>query len=224
VALGAIFIPVSLLTAAVQWALFHLTGVGAFVALDGRLGAVTLLFTVLIGDIGAAFVTVLTTAAVAVALREMSSRRPVSARQAFRATVDRLRPLAAGALAQYAVVLLLTLTVVGIPLALYRFIRWSLFAQACMLEDRTGLDALARSSELVRGRWWRTFAFTVLVDVLAVLSGLIFGLVLLLLSARSLNFIDITSSLVYMLTVPLAAIALTLYYFDVEALREPTGG
>jgi hypothetical protein len=48
--------------------------------------------------------------------------------------------------------------------------------------------------------------------------------VLLLLSARSLNFIDITSSLVYMLTVPLAAIALTLYYFDVEALREPTGG
>jgi predicted tellurium resistance membrane protein TerC len=77
------------------------------------------------------------------------------------------------------------------------------------------------SSVLVRGRWWRTFAFTVVVDVLAVLSGLIFGLVLLLLSARSLNFIDISSSLVYVLTVPLAAIALTLYYFDLETPSEP---
>jgi hypothetical protein len=221
VALGAMFIPLSLLAAAVQWVLFHLTGLGAFVALDGKLGAVTLLFTLLIGDIGAAFASVLTTAAVALVLREMASRRPVSARQALRAALARLRPLAAGAFVQYAVVLLLTLTVVGIPLAVYRFIRWSLFAQACMLEERTGLDALARSSVLVRGRWWRTFAFTVVVDVLAVLSGLIFGLVLLLLSARSLNFIDISSSLVYVLTVPLAAIALTLYYFDLETPSEP---
>lgn len=104
-------------------------------------------FTVLIGDIAAAFGSVLTTAAVAVALREMASRRSVTARQAFRTALDRLRPLAAAALVQYVVVLLLTLTVVGIPVALHRFVRWSLFAQACMLEDRTGLDALARSSK-----------------------------------------------------------------------------
>jgi predicted tellurium resistance membrane protein TerC len=69
--------------------------------------------------------------------------------------------------------------------------------------------------------WWRTFAFTALVDVLALLSGLLFGIVLLLLAARTLNFIDIASSLVYALTVPLAAIALTLYYFDLEVPARP---
>jgi ABC-type sugar transport system permease subunit len=117
---------------------------------------------------------------------------------------------------QYGVVLLLTLTVVGIPLAIHRFIRWSLFAQACMLERLGGRASLAHSSRLVRGRWWRTFGFTVLVDVLAVLSGLLFGIGLLLLSSSALNFIDLTSSLIYALTVPLAAVTLTLYYFDLE--------
>jgi uncharacterized membrane protein len=156
-------------------------------------------------------------------LRGAADDRRAGAWDASRATLARLRPLAAGALIQYVVVLVLTLTVVGIPLAIYRFIRWSLFTQACMLEDATGRGALARSSELVRGRWWRTFAFTLFVDVLAVLSGLAFGILLLLLSARSLGFIDIASSLVYTLTMPFAAIALTLYYFDLEATEGAVG-
>jgi ABC-type sugar transport system permease subunit len=215
--LGLIFIPVGALTAGAQWVLFHLTGLGSLVALDGKRGVVTVLFTVMIGDIGVALATVLATAWVAVVLNEMALDRRATAGQAVRATRHRLRPLATATVTQYGVVLLLTLTVVGIPLAIHRFIRWSLFTQACMLEGRTGREALARSSALVRGRWWRTFAFTLLVDVLSVLSGLIVGILLLLLSSQSLNFIDLASSLVYTLTVPLAATALTLYYFDLEA-------
>jgi hypothetical protein len=69
----------------------------------------------------------------------------------------------------------------------------------------------------VRGRWWRTFGFTALVDVVAVLSGPLLGVGLLLVTDKWLNFINIASSVVYTLTVPYAAIALTLYYFDLEA-------
>ena len=114
-------------------------------------------------------------------------------------------------------VLLLTITVVGIPFAIHRFIRWSLFAEACMLDDLSATRAMRRSSELVRGRWWRTFGFTVLVDTLAVLSGPLLGVGLLLLTDHSLNFINLAASLVYAFTVPFAAIQLTLYYFDLEA-------
>jgi hypothetical protein len=220
VALGAIFIPLSLLTGALQWVLFHLTGLGAFVALDGKRGVITVLFSLLIGSVGAAFASVITTAAVTVALAELAAGRQPTAGGAFMSAAARLRPLAAGTAIQYVVVLLLTLTIVGIPFAIYRFIRWSLFAQACILDGGPGLSSLARSSRLVRGRWWRTFVFTVIVDTIAILSGLIVGIALLLLTESSLNFIDITSSLVYTLTVPLAAIALTLYYFDLEASGE----
>jgi hypothetical protein len=125
--------------------------------------------------------------------------------------------LAAATLIQSGVVLLLTLTVVGIPLAIHRFIRWSLFAQACVLDDCDGRGSLARSSRLVHGHWWRSFGFTVLVGMVAVLSGLGFGIALLLLTSGALNFIDLASSFVYVLTVPFAAAALTLYYFDLEA-------
>ena len=114
-------------------------------------------------------------------------------------------------------VVLLTITVVGIPFAIHRFIRWSLFAEACMLDDLSATESLRRSSELVRGRWWRTFGFTALVDVLAILSGPLLGVGLLLLTDHSLNFINLAASLVYTFTVPYAAIQLTLYYFDLEA-------
>jgi len=217
VTLGAVLLPVSVVAGAVQWLLFHLTGLGTFVALDGRQGAVTTLFALLIGDIGAVFAGLITTAGIVVVLTELDSGRPVSARQALRTALGRVRPLAAGAFTQYAVALLLTLTIVGIPLALHRIVRWSLFVQACMLGDRGGRESLAKSSQLVRGRWWRTFGFTALVNLLAVLTGTVFGIGLLLLTAQSLNFINLASSVVYMLTVPLAAIALTLYYFDLEA-------
>lgn len=216
-ALGLVLLPVSVVAAAVQWLLFHHTGLGTFVALDGKRGAITTLFALLIGDIGAAFASVIATAAVVVTLDEMGSGRRVRPEQAVRAAIDRLRPLATATLIQYGVVLVLTLTIVGIPFALHRFIRWSLFVQACTLDDRAGRESLAMSSRLVRGRWWRTFGFTALVDLLAVLTSIVFGIGLLLLTAQSLNFINLASSLVFMLTVPLAAIALTLYYFDLEA-------
>jgi ABC-type sugar transport system permease subunit len=68
----------------------------------------------------------------------------------------------------------------------------------------------------VKGHWWRTFGFTVLIDALAVLSGPLLGVGLLLLTDHSLNFINLAASLVYTFTVPYAAIQLTLYYFDLE--------
>jgi hypothetical protein len=171
----------------------------------------------LIGGIGGLFASVIATAAVAVILDETDAGRPILAGQAYGKVLRRLGPLTRGMLTELAMALLLTITVVGIPIAIHRFIRWSLFAQACVLDDLSATESLHRSSVLVRARWWRTFGFTVLVDVLAILSGPLFGVGLLLLTDHSLNFINLAASLVYTFTVPYAAIQLTLYYFDLEA-------
>jgi hypothetical protein len=56
-----------------------------------------------------------------------------------------------------------------------------------------------------------------LVAALAILSGSLFGVGLLLLTDHSLNFINLAAAFVYTLTVPYAAIQLTPYYFDLEA-------
>jgi hypothetical protein len=216
-AAGAIFVPVYLAAAGIQWVIFHLTSAAPLVALDGRHGAVTAFVALLVGGIGGLFASVIATAAVAVIMDEIDGGRRILAGQAYRRVFRRLRPLLKGMLTELAMVFLLAITVVGIPFGVHRFIRWSLFAEACMLGDRPATESLRRSSELVRGRWWRTFGFTVLVDGLAVLSGPLLGVGLLLLTDHSLNFINLAGSLVYTFTVPFAAIQLTLYYFDLEA-------
>ena len=223
-AAGAIFVPVYLVAATIQWAIFHLSSVAPLIALDGRHGAVTAFLAVLIGGIGGLFASVIATATVAVILNEIDAGRWILAGQAYRRVLRRLRPLTRGMLTELGIVLLLTITVVGIPLAIHRFVRWSLFAEACMLGDLSATESLRRSSQLVGGRWWRTFGFTALVDVLAILSGPLFGVGLLLLTDHSLNFINLAAALVYTFTVPYAAIQLTLYYFDLEADASPNHG
>ena len=215
-AAGVSFIPVYLLAASIQWVIFHLTTIAPLVALDGRHGAVTAFLAVLIGGIGGLFASVISTAAVAVILGELDAGQRVLAGQAYRRVFRRWRSLGRGMATELGMIFLLTITIVGIPFAIHRFIRWSLFAEACMLEDLSATDSLRHSSELVKGHWWRTFGFTVLVDVLAVLSGPLLGVGLLLLSDHSLNFINLAAALVYTFTVPFAAIQLTLYYFDLE--------
>jgi hypothetical protein len=210
-AAGAIFVPVYVVAAAIQWVIFHLTSVAPLVALDGRHGAVTAFLAVLLGGIGGLFASVIATAAVAVILSEIDSGRQILAGQAYRRVLGRIGPLTKGMVTELGMALALTITVVGIPFAIRRFIRWSLYAEACMLDDLSATDSLARSSQLVTQRWWRTFGFTAFIDVLAILSGL------LLLTDHSLNFINLAAALVYTFTVPYAAIQLTLYYFDLEA-------
>jgi hypothetical protein len=222
-AAGAIFVPVYLVAAAIQWVVFHVSSIAPLIALDGRHGAVTASLAVLIGGVGGLFASVIATAAVAVILNEIDAGRHIPAGQAYRRVLRRLRPLTQGMVIELVMVVLLTVTVVGIPFAINRFVRWSLFAEACMLDDLSATDSLRRSSLLVRGRWWRTFGFTFLVDVLAILSGPLFGVGLLLLTDNSLNFINLAAAVIYTLTVPYAAIQLTLYYFDLEArgIAEP---
>jgi hypothetical protein len=92
-----------------------------------------------------------------------------------------------------------------------------LFAQACVLEDKSAIGALQSSWRLTRRHCWRTFGFTALVDVIAILAVPLVGVLILLLTSQSLTFIDITGSIVYTMVVPYAAIALTLFYFGLHA-------
>jgi hypothetical protein len=227
IGVGAVFIPVAVLASAVQWVLFHLTGLSDFIALDGRRGAITALLALLIGDIGGAFAAAAVTGAISAALNELDAGRPVTARRAYILAGRNGRALGGATALQFVLILVLVVTVVGIPFGVYYFIRTSLFAQTCVLEDESAIGSLRASGQLTRRHWWRTFGFTTLVNVIAILSGPLLGVLILLLTSQSLTFIDITGSIVYTLVIPYAAIALTLFYFDLKmqpaaARNEPT--
>ena len=72
-------------------------------------------------------------------------------------TVDRFWPLLCCFLLWSLVIGVLTVTIIGIPFAIYFAVRWGLFPGTIMFEQRVISIALKRSSELVEGMWWHMF-------------------------------------------------------------------
>jgi hypothetical protein len=222
VGIGLIFVPLSLVSSGAQAALFCLTGLKDVIAVAGRGNLVSGISALVVGALGVVVASVLVTAAVAAALGELDSGRPVTARRAYRLALSRLRPLTGAVLGEVLIVVVLLLTVVGIPVAAYLLVRWAFVSQACVIEKLSARPALQRSADLVRGRWWRTIGVTATVNVLAALSGPVVGLVALFtVTSASLDAINLIGSIVYVFTIPLAAVAVTLLYFDL--VERPAG-
>ena len=52
-------------------------------------------------------------------------------------------------------VLLLAMTVIGLPFAVWKLVGWAFVQQEVLFTDKSIRESLRGSSELVRGRWWR---------------------------------------------------------------------
>ena len=64
----------------------------------------------------------------------------------------------------------LCLTVIGIPFGIYFGVRWTLYSQPVLLEESKAWNALGRSTELVKGSWWRVLG---IVTAIYLISGMI---------------------------------------------------
>ena len=72
----------------------------------------------------------------------------------LRQTVDRFWQLLGCFLLWSLVVAVLTITIIGIPFAIYFAVCWGLFPGTIMFEKHIISTALGRSSQLVKGMWW----------------------------------------------------------------------
>jgi hypothetical protein len=174
----------------------------------------------LFGELSTLLASVAVAAAVAFTLARIEACRRPHPLRAFEGIVPRLSSLARAYLQVVIVAGFLTVTIVGIPIAVVYLVRKAVVAQACVLEGLTGKTALSRSSELVRRHGARVFAISALVNVTAFLLGPIVGVAVLFLTPSSLAVINLISSCVYAVVVPYAGIAMSLLFYD---LRRRTG-
>ncbi len=54
----------------------------------------------------------------------------------------------------------LSITIIGIPFGFYFLVRWCLYSLPILSEESSSMNSLRRSSELVKGSWWRVFGIT----------------------------------------------------------------
>ena len=92
--------------------------------------------------------------------------KQITASTAFRQIRRRFLPYLGSNLLYALVVGLLMITCLGIPLAVFFAFRWIFCSLAAVFEEKSAVSALKRSSELVKGGWWRVFGMMIAIFLL----------------------------------------------------------
>jgi len=147
------------------------------------------------------------------AISEQSLGRTISIGRAYRFALRRLVTMI---LVQILVLLacsIMIMTIVGIPFAIYFGISWIFIVQVALLEGVGPTAALSRSSDLVKGNWWRVLGSTLVVVITVGAIGSILSLIL--------GLIPIIGEIIAsILITPIAIIAATLLYYDLRVRKE----
>jgi hypothetical protein len=154
----------------------------------------------------------LVTPAVVYTVAGLQAGRKPGVRAAYRFALARWRTMLLASARAAVVVIGLTFTVVGIPWAVAKAVRWLCLVQAVVLEDAGWREARRESEQAVIGRWWRTAALWLVVTLLLALLALVVGLVVLIFVTPSVLVANIVSGVAYALLFPLVGIATTLWY------------
>ncbi|MDE0424874.1 MAG: hypothetical protein OXN25_08410 [Candidatus Poribacteria bacterium] len=186
---------------------------------------------------------------VVVATAACYSEEPITARAALQQVGQRFFPLLVSAVLWCLVVVVLGITVIGIPFAIYFAVRWGFFVETLLLEGISVRNALKRSSELVSGVWWRVCGMLLAVILISVAIHAVFEIsfgVILILSgaADGVDLMDIIewgtigssvfgpdNLMLYLLTTgvhlaisvitfPIWVIGVTLLYFNQRIQKE----
>lgn len=128
----------------------------------------------------------------------------------------RLKALLGAALRGTAIVVLFAITLIGLPLAVNRLVRWSFATQAVLLDAQTSATALSFSSDVVKGHWWSTAGRMLAVGLIALLPTMMMVIVMGWETSMIELLIGATLSA---MVLPFSMIASTLIYYDLQARK-----
>jgi hypothetical protein len=114
------------------------------------------------------------------------------------------------------ITLLIGITIIGIPFAIYLWIRWAFYPQAVVIEQTDSGDALSLSADIVKGSWWRTFGIVIVISLLAAVPS--YG-VAALFAWTSPIASALISAVITTIVLPFTAGAFTLMFFDLSSRR-----
>lgn len=195
-------------------------------------GVAMLVFVLVITFLAVIVASVLSGGALISAISEAILGRVPTVPLSVSMAILRFSPLLGGLLIYGLAVVLLSVTVLGIPVAIYLAINWAFFSQVVLIERLGVMMSFARSRELVRGFWWRTLGIAVLWQLLILIVTLVLSIPVYLLSFASqgasgsepgvafLLIENIWGAGVNAITIALSYCAYVLYYYDLRVRKE----
>jgi len=110
------------------------------------------------------------------------------------------------------IVMLLQLSVIGLPLAIDRAVRWGFVPHAVVLDETPPVMAATRSMDTVKGRWWRTAATMLVFTIMVAAPGPLVGIILMVTMSAAIEDINVISSFVYAVLVPFSILGSAVLY------------
>ena len=217
--IGLLFIPLAGLISLLQTLLIGGFGLLGIDTTGESAGALALL-VVALGTTLTLLGLGLVQAATASALVRIDAGQAIGPVQAYRIALTKTRALLGGLGLTAAAWVALTATGILLPVAIWLGIRWSLLAPVVELEDRSATDALRRSAELVRRRWFRVASLVGISAALALVAGPLLGALLIFLTDAPLPLLNIVAGVVYGLAMPFVALVTSYVYFDARTRHE----
>jgi hypothetical protein len=157
--------------------------------------------------------------AVVVFVRLLVENRPTGFALAWRRLRPRFWRVVGAQMLVVLCIFLLTISVIGLPWAAYKYVAWSFVKQEVIFGGKSIRGAMRGSSELVRGRWWHTLRVAGFLFVLSIVAGPVISFALIF-TSLPLIWINLLGALVFSLLIPYVALGETLLYFDLQARAE----
>jgi hypothetical protein len=151
------------------------------------------------------------------ALRDLADGRPPEFGHAYDVAFDKFWTLVAAALRVIFHVVLLAITIIGIPWAINRLVRWLFTAQAVVLDDTSAKAALSYSADAVDGSWWRTLGIVIVIGIITQVPQQMVAFVFFLAPVAVSGSV---SSIASAALLPFAITAMTLLYLDLRTRNE----
>ena len=132
--IGLLFLPAAVLEVALQQVVLELTPLGDLTAVAGRSSLVSIALALFVAGAGHVLAATVVVGGVALVMDAAERGGGVDIREAFRLTARAAPRLLRTAIRAGAIVVLLAVTVVGIPLAVWTLGRWAVAVQVSALE------------------------------------------------------------------------------------------
>ena len=188
--------------------------------LQNRAGVPFVVFSV--SSLQAFIAIVVVGGAVIAAVGQIEAGQPAALSKSYGVVFRRFWTLLGAQLRSAFHLILLALSVVGLPWAVHRTVSWAFVGQAVILDGVNAKDALSTSADAVRGNWWRTFGMLLSIILVIILPGPIIGFAFLLFASPSVfNTVYVVNAGLYvLLLLPFALIASTLLYSDLKSRKK----
>ena len=190
-----------------------------------------ILMMIVLSAVGGA-VAVLFIAEAFIASAQLYLGQPAPFRVTFRQALRRFWPYLGSGMLFSLVIGVLTVTILGIPFAIYLGVRWSFYHIPILVENQPVLNAWSRCSEQVKGTWWRVFGTLLAGQLLPLIVGSILSLIgpILLKSLESIQGAEVIIMIlgivsgffglgVLLLALLAPTFAITILYYDLRVRK-----